>query len=231
MSPGFLERLELIRSRNGICVNVRRMAAIPLKLTPQILLALAVLIFGVGLGFGRFFGGRSLREGFDGGCPRCNRCRKPATSCECANNNDVKQVVSQLTCPPCAQPDMSKYVLKATIPPCQSFPDMSAYMLKTECPPVPDLSKYVLKSSIPKQQPVIIDNSACQKEAGECPPCPRARCPEVKCPAPTVCPPPAPCPRPVCPPTTVKCKAEQDTENTVRPYLAPLNMSHFGMGM
>jgi hypothetical protein len=124
---------------------------------------------------------------------------------------------------------MSKYVLKATVPPCPSLPDMSQYMLKTECPPVPDLSKYVLKSSIPKQQPVIIDNTACRKEAGECPPCPRARCPEVKCPAPVSCPPPAPCPRAVCPPTTVKCKAEEVSDSTVRPFLAPLNMPQFGM--
>jgi hypothetical protein len=109
-----------------------------------------------------------------------------------------------------------------------TLPEMSNYMLKTECPPVPDLSKYVLKSSIPKPQPVIIDNSSCMKDAGECPPCPRPRCPEVKCPPPTKCPPPAPCPRPVCPPTVVKCKSEEASQPTVRPFLAPLNMSGFG---
>lgn len=203
-------------------------SVIPVKLTPRILLALAVLILGVGFGFGRFLGGRSLQEGFSN-CPTCNKCKKPANVCGCQS----KDVISQLSCPPCQQPDMSRYVLKTTIPPCQACPDMSAYMLKTECPPVPDLSKYVLKASIPKQQPVIIDNSACRKEAGECPPCPRARCPEVKCPAPTVCPQPAPCPRPVCPKTTVKCKEEpsNETPSTVRPYLAPLSMSTFGMGM
>jgi hypothetical protein len=123
---------------------------------------------------------------------------------------------------------MSIYVLKSSIPPCQACPDLSNYMLKTECPPTPDLSKYVLKSSIPKQQPVIIDNSACKKDAGECPPCPRPRCPTVKCPTCPSCPAPAPCPRPVCPQTTVKCKAEPDTASTVRPFLAPLSFSTFG---
>jgi hypothetical protein len=106
---------------------------------------------------------------------------------------------------------------------------MSNYMLKTECPPVPDLSKYVLKSSIPKPQPVIIDNSKCKGDSGECPPCPRPRCPVVKCPPPTKCPTPAPCPRAVCPPTVVKCKSEETTQPTVRPFLAPLNMSGFGL--
>jgi hypothetical protein len=125
---------------------------------------------------------------------------------------------------------MSRYVLKTTIPACPPQPNMSQYMLKTECPPVPDLSKYVLKSSIPKQQPVIIDNSACRSnEGGECPPCPRPRCPTVKCPPPTICPPPAPCPRQVCPPTRVKCKSEiADDDGAVRPYLAPLNPAKFG---
>ena len=133
-------------------------------------------------------------------------------------------------CPRTMEPDLSKYILKSQVPSTNSLmPDMSNYMLKTECPPVPDLSKYVLKSSIPKPQPVIVDNSSCMKEAGECPPCPRPRCPEVKCPAPTKCPPPAPCPRPVCPPTVVKCKSEEQTGSTVRPFLAPLNMNGFGM--
>jgi hypothetical protein len=125
---------------------------------------------------------------------------------------------------------LSKYILKSQVPSTSSLiPDMSNYMLKTECPPVPDLSKYVLKSSIPKPQPVIIDNTSCKNDAGECPPCPRPRCPEVKCPPPTKCAPPAPCPRPVCPPTVVKCKSEESTQSTVRPFLAPLSMSSFGM--
>lgn len=200
------------------------------KLTPQILLALAVLIFGVGLGMGKYLGGSSL-EGFEtkeglAGIPLCSACQKSQDNCSCSAKG-----MARLICPPCREPDMSKYVLKSSIPPCPSCPDMSNYMLKTECPPVPDLSKYVLKSSIPKQQPVIIDNSSCKKDAGTCPPCPRARCPDIKCPPPTSCPPPAPCPRPVCPPTKVKCKAEEDNASSVRPFLAPLNMSHFGMGM
>jgi hypothetical protein len=213
-------------------------SVIPIKLTPQILLALAVLILGVGFGLGKYVGGRSLREGFQtsgmAGVPICASCQKNAPQCSCPPPGTPAAAaqgrVQQLVCPPCRQPDMSRYVLKSTVPPCPSPPDMSQYMLKTTCPPVPDLSKYVLKSSIPRQQPVIIDNSACTKEAGECPPCPRARCPEVKCPAPTVCPAPAPCPRQVCPPTQVKCTETSSGDNTVRPYLAPLNMATFGGG-
>jgi hypothetical protein len=201
-------------------------SVIPIKLTPQILLALAVLILGAGFGLGKYVGGRSL-EGFDGSV--CGTCNKSAANCGCENKQPVD--ITQVVCPPCKQPDMSKYVLKSTIPPCRQCPDLTNYMLKTQCPPVPDLSKYVLKSSIPKQQPVIIDNSACTKEAGECPPCPRTRCPEVKCPPAAVCPKPAPCPRPVCPPATVKCKAENvGDSSTVRPFLAPLNMATFGEG-
>jgi hypothetical protein len=129
------------------------------------------------------------------------------------------------------EPDLSKYILKSQVPSCSKSrgPDMTDYMLKTECPPVPDLSKYILKSSIPKPQPVIIDNSKCKAETGECPPCPRPRCPIVKCPPPTKCPTPAPCPRPVCPETVVKCKSEELVQPTVRPFLAPLNMSTFGL--
>jgi hypothetical protein len=209
-------------------------SVIPIKLTPRILLALAVLILGVGFGFGKYLGGRSLRETFQGSV--CNTCSERKVVCKCPKAEEPKKEepkpidYTQFTCPPCQQPDMSKYVLKATVPPCPTAPDLSKYMLKTECPPVPDLSKYVLKSSIPKQQPVIIDNSSCNKEAGECPPCPRTRCPEVKCPPPTVCPPVSDCPRQVCPPTTVKCKAEGTNDSEVRPFLAPLSMSTFGEG-
>jgi len=128
-----------------------------------------------------------------------------------------------------SDPDMSKYVLKTSIPPCPSTPDLTNYMLKTECPPVPDMSQYVLKSSVPKQQPIIIDTSADVKaKCGDCPPCPRPRCPEVKCPPPTVCPAAAPCPRAVCPQTTVKCRAEEADVSPVRPFLAPLGVSGFG---
>lgn len=205
------------------------MASIPVKITPQIWLGILVVIFFAGLGFGKYLGGSSL-EGFsvkEGlvGVPMCSGCRKAAPQCGCGAG---AQGLARLVCPPCREPDLSKYVLKSSIPPAPSCPDMSSYMLKTECPPVPDLSKYVLKSSIPKQQPVIIDNSSCKKDAGECPPCPRPRCPEVKCPAPVSCPAPAPCPRPVCPQQTVKCKTEDTTQSTVRPFLAPLSYSTFG---
>lgn len=158
---------------------------------------------------------------------KCNVCDKTATNCGCTNGSSARFVCPP--CPPCKQPDLSKYVLKSTIPPCPPMPDLSKYMLKTECPPVPDLSNYVLKSSIPKPQPVIMDCSKCNKPKGECPPCPRPRCPEVKCPEPTKCPPPAPCPRQVCPPTVVKCKAEDAPIQQVRPYLAPLSVTGFGM--
>jgi len=132
------------------------------------------------------------------------------------------------TCPPV--PDLSKYVLKTSIPPPKQCPEMSQYMLKTECPPVPDLSQYVLKTSIPTPEPVIVDTSSCNKrECGDCPPCPRPRCPDVKCPPPTVCPACPSCPRQTCPQTTVKCKAEESSQSSVRPYLAPLNMGSFGM--
>jgi hypothetical protein len=153
-------------------------------------------------------------------CARCNN----NSPCPCPNPRPVCP-----PCPPCREPDLSKYVLKSTIPPCPPMPDMSKYMLKTECPPVPDLSNYVLKSSVPKQMPVILDCSKCKKPSGECPPCPRPRCPEVRCPEPTKCPPPAPCPRQVCPPTVVKCKAEDAPVQQVRPYLTPLSVTGFGM--
>jgi hypothetical protein len=199
---------------------------IPLKLTPRILLALAVLILGVGFGLGKYLGGSSL-DGFTtegmSGIPECSKCNKKATNCACTPKG-----MARLICPPCKTPDLSKYVLKSSIPPCPAAPDMTNYMLKTECPPVPDLSKYVLKASIPKQQPVIIDNSACKKDAGECPPCPRPRCPTVTCPPQVSCPAPAPCPRTVCPTTTVKCKADPQYNDTVRPFLSPLNMTPYG---
>jgi len=130
------------------------------------------------------------------------------------------------SCPPA--PDMSKYVLKSSIPPPPTCPDMTGYMLKTQCPPVPDLSQYVLKSSIPTPEPVIVDNSACGKDCGDCPPCPRPRCPDVKCPPPTVCPACPDCPRQSCPEPVVKCKAEQSPSSPVRPFLAPLNFEQFG---
>ena len=165
----------------------------------------------------------SKSEGFqsDSSLPICPEC---GDSWPCSDHKHKTP-----SCPPV--PDLSKYVLKTSIPPPPSMPDMTNYMLKTECPPVPDLSQYTLKSSIPKQQPIIIDTSAdVRAKCGECPPCPRPRCPEVKCPPPTVCPAAAPCPRAVCPQTTVKCKAEESDSTPVRPFLAPLGMSGFGQG-
>lgn len=162
-------------------------------------------------------------SGGDPVSPTCSACFRQFP-CGCNSSRPMCP-----PCPPCREPDLSKYVLKSTIPPCPAMPDLSKYMLKTECPPVPDLSNYVLKSSIPKQQPVLLDCSKCNKPSGECPPCPRPRCPEVKCPAPTKCPPPAPCPRQTCPPTVVKCKAEDAPVQQVRPYLAPLSVTGFGM--
>ena len=141
-----------------------------------------------------------------------------------ANANDASRPA-----PECKQPNMSNYVLKSSIPPCPAVPDLSNYILKSECPPVPDLSNYVLKSSIPKQNPVILDCSKCQKGSGECPPCPRPRCPEVKCPPATKCPSCPPCARTRCPPAVVKCKAEETVSDSfVRPYLAPLSYKGFG---
>ena len=166
-------------------------------------------------------------EGFQDQVPATPQCTQCGSTAPCSDHPQDRGQCP--LCPP--YPDMSKYVLKSSIPPCPALPDMSQYMLKTECPPVPDLSQYVLKSSIPKSQPIIVDSSACKGQCGECPACPRPRCPDVKCPAPTVCPKCPPCERTPCPAQTVRCKAEEtDTGNmsSVRPYLAPLNGGMFG---
>jgi len=170
----------------------------------------------------------TIAEGFSNS-RSCNKCGKSKPKCGCRGIMGT-QPAPIAPCPRVMEPDLSKYILKSQVPACSKgqMTDLSSYMLKTECPPVPDLSKYVLKSSIPKPQPVIIDNSKCKTDSGECPPCPRPRCPVVKCPEPTKCPPPAPCPRAVCPPTVVKCKSEESTHSTVRPFLAPLNTGTFG---
>lgn len=176
-------------------------------------------VFIVGLAVGLFASKFVKQEGFDDYDASCGRCgrRRP---CPCPDSGHPAK---------CKQPDMNKYVLKSSIPPCPAVPDLSNYILKSECPPVPDLSNYVLKSSIPKQQPVILDCSKCQKTKGDCPPCPRTRCPEVTCPPPTKCPQCAPCPPMKCPPAVVKCKAEDVMyESPVRPYMAPLNFDMFG---
>ena len=167
---------------------------------------------------------KQSREGFDSGSSACSSCCQ-ASPCGCFNPRPLCPA-----CPPCREPDMSKYVLKSTIPPCPPLPDLRQYILKTEVPPVPDLANYVLKSSIPKPQPVLLDCSKCNKPKGDCPPCPRARCPEVKCPPPTKCPACSPCPRPTCPPAVVKCKAEAPLNDGVRPFLAPLSYRGFGEG-
>ena len=196
---------------------------------------IALTIFVAGYMFGRTNVSikvvKESKEGFTGfelgKTPQPARCSRCGGGWPCSGCGAQRPVCPP--CPPCREPDLSQYVLKSSIPPCPTCPDMSQYMLKTECPPTPDLSKYILKSSVPKPQPIIIDSSACKKgNCGECPPCPRPRCPDVKCPPPTKCPPPAPCPRPVCPPQVVKCKAEEGLPDTVRPYLAPLSMPGFG---
>ena len=157
-------------------------------------------------------------EGFhDSMCRLCNRPRP----CPCPS----QPAPSAPSCPTCAEPDPSKWVLKATVPPCPPMPDRSKYMLKTECPPLPDMSKYVLKSSVPKCPPCI---STCSKpcKIGECPPCPRPRCPVVKCPEPRACPacPSATCAP--CPEPDIKCKATYEPSTPVRPMLA--STSSFG---
>ncbi len=185
------------------------------------------LQFGIGLVVGilvtYLYLNKMSSEGFeDGGYDaHCGECRK-RTPCGCPKPRPV--------CPPCREPDMSQYVLKSTIPPCPTCPDMSNYMLKTECPPTPDMSKYILKSSIERHGPIILDCSKCQKPKGDCPPCPRPRCPEVKCAEPAKCAPCAPCARPTCPPPVIKCKAQEISQSTVRPYLAPLSVSGYGEG-
>jgi hypothetical protein len=180
-------------------------------------LVIAVL---AGLIAGMYLGATKTKEGFAECAPVPTT---PATPKPCAACG------TPVVCAPCPAIDYSKYVLKSSVPAPATCPDMSRYMLKSECPSVPDLSKYVLKSSIPKQAPVILDCSKCTKPKGECPPCPRARCPEVKCPPPTTCAPCAPCPRSVCPEKTVRCKAEDTTPSTVRPYLSPLGLAGYGL--
>ena len=188
----------------------------------------ALLLGGVGsYGFLVRVGGFRNYDGFTDVTPVCGRCNQSAP-CGCGSSAQLK-CPSVAPCPPCREPDLSKYVLKSTVPPCPKCPDLSNYILKSEVPPVPDLSNYILKSSIPRPQPVILDCSKCNKPKGECPPCPRARCPEVKCPEPTKCPPCAPCPRSECPPAVIKCKAEENIRDNVRPFLAPLSYRGFGM--
>lgn len=170
----------------------------------------------VALAVGYFVGKRAM-EGFQDYDP-CARCGSRRPKCRCPPSGGAG-------CPPCPEPDPSKWVLKATVPPCPPMPDMSKYMLKTECPSQPDMSKYVLKSSVPQCPPCI---SSCSKpcKIGECPPCPRPRCPIVRCPEPKACPacPAAQCAP--CPEPKIKCNAAYEPNTPVRPMLA--STSTFG---
>lgn len=155
-------------------------------------------------------------------CTSCNR-RKPCCcegGCSGAGSDPAPGDRNQ-----CPQIDWSKYVLKASIPPCPPQPDMSRYMLKTECPAPPDMSKYILKSAVPPCPPCI---STCNKpcKIGECPPCPRPRCPVVQCPEPKACAPCAPVEPPRCPEPQVTCKANYEPANEpwlVRPLLSTIS--------
>jgi hypothetical protein len=203
---------------------------------------LAAVLLGLLLGY--YFGGRRVAvEKFQNqacskcmkptpcGCLRpvkpCKKCNK-SRPCGCRVDKYAPGEGFDNSCPPCApcaEPDHTKWVLKASVPPCPPRPDMTKYMLKTECPPHPDMSKYVLKTSVPKCPPCI---STCSKpcKIGECPPCPRPRCPVVKCPEPKACPacPEARCEP--CPEPDIKCKAMYEPGTPVRPMLA--STSTFG---
>jgi len=157
----------------------------------------------------------------------CNTCYKPKP-CGCSSRDEMPYAKRERCppCPSCPTPDMSKWIKKSQVPPCPPLPDMTKYMLKTECPPLPDMSKYVLKSAVPKCPPCI---STCSKpcKIGECPPCPRPRCPIVKCPEPKSCPacPAAQCEP--CPEPNIQCKAAYTPTTPVRPMLA--STASFGL--
>lgn len=184
-----------------------------------------LLVVGVVFYVGFMYGKRKNMESFvdlSAGTV-CDRCVKPRP-CPCPAPPAPERPKCP-PCPTCPEPDPSKWVLKASVPPCPPMPDMSKYMLKTECPPLPDMSKYVLKSSVPQCPPCI---STCSKpcKIGECPPCPRPRCPVVKCPEPKACP---ACPAAMCAPCpepNIKCKADYAPGPPVRPMLA--STSTFG---
>lgn len=150
----------------------------------------------------------------------CEVCQRPHKHCDCDRKKDHERE----RCDKCPRIDWSKYVLKATIPPCPPQPDLSRYMLKTECPAPPDMSRYILKSAVPACPPCI---STCNKpcKIGECPPCPRPRCPVVTCPEPKSCPPCAAVEPPRCPEPQVQCKANYEPEEPwmVRPLLASIS--------
>lgn len=184
-----------------------------------------LLVVGVIFYIGFLYGKRKNMESFVdlSAAVTCDRCAKPRP-CPCPAPPAPERPKCP-PCPTCPEPDPSKWVLKASVPPCPPMPDMSKYMLKTECPPLPDMSKYVLKSSVPQCPPCI---STCSKpcKIGECPPCPRPRCPVVKCPEPKACP---ACPAAMCAPCpepNIKCKADYAPGPPVRPMLA--STSTFG---
>ena len=189
----------------------------------KVLPYLGVLVLG--LFIGALLGGFRSQEGFvDVTQSTCVVCRKPRHECcdngcgGCPSNGGGDDRNK------CPQIDWSKYVLKASVPPCPPQPDMSKYMLKTECPAPPDMSKYILKSAVPPCPPCI---TTCNKpcKIGECPPCPRPRCPVVECPPPKACPPCAPVEPPRCPEPHVTCKADYKPEEPwmVRPLLASIS--------
>jgi len=186
------------------------------QLMPYIGALVAGLILGIALSSGR------MTERFvDVMESNCTTCKRPRNNCGCKPHNHPER---HPKCDKCPRIDWSKYVLKASIPPCPPLPDMSRYMLKTECPAPPDMSRYILKSAVPACPPCI---STCNKpcKIGECPPCPRPRCPVVQCPEPKSCPPCAPVEPPRCPEPKVHCKANYEPEEPwmVRPLLASIS--------
>lgn len=188
---------------------------------------IGVLLVGLILGYAiatmRIRGGEAFVDITQSTCGVCNR-RRPCCcegGCSGGSGGSDPSPGDRNQCP---QIDWSKYVLKASIPPCPPQPDMSRYMLKTECPAPPDMSKYILKSAVPPCPPCI---STCNKpcKIGECPPCPRPRCPVVQCPEPKPCPPCAPVEPPRCPEPQVTCKANYQPEEPwlVRPLLSTIS--------
>ena len=188
-----------------------------------IAIAVGVLILGFIIGF--FVGRTTVSESFiDITQSTCSSCGTPRDHCKCEKKEKDCSKDEKGKCIKCPQVDWSKYILKASIPPCPPQPDMSRYMLKTECPAPPDMSRYVLKSAVPACPPCI---STCNKpcKIGECPPCPRPRCPVVTCPEPKACAPCAPVEPPRCPEPKVSCKANYEPEEPwlVRPLLATIS--------
>lgn len=184
----------------------------------------AILIVGLVLGYIISMAG-GVERFVDVTQSTCEVCRHDP--CDCGRRSHKKDSCDKQDCDRCPQIDWSKYVLKASIPPCPPQPDLSRYMLKSECPAPPDMSRYILKSAVPSCPPCI---STCNKpcKIGECPPCPRPRCPVVTCPEPKSCPPCAPVEPPRCPEPVVKCKADYVPEEPwmVRPLLSSFgNMS------